>query len=180
MKCIRCIPSSEKRCRWYNDLVGPYFLLHSPHAFEAVLNGIIAEVECRKVRLFYARFSERWVLEESVPTEYLYSLSDGAWVSRWQANRYLRVTSEEELIFNIGEREYLYFYYFALIVLMNKRLTLTPTANFASQHLQLHLSLGCVQPCTVYHNPFYLESIVDKPHHRRSQKLMPRCWDLSI
>ena len=105
---------------------------------------------------------EHWVLEENAPTEYLYSSSDGAWVSQWQANRYLRPTRQKNPhiiyfvtdylakdLFNLGERAYLYFYYFALIMIMNKRLTLMLTANFTSQYLRLHSSLGCVQPCTV-------------------------------
>ena len=59
------------------------------------------------------------------------------------------------------------------IVNVYKRLMLTPTANFASRYLQLHSSLGCVQPCTVYHCFIYLESIVDKPHQPQGPKLMP-------
>ena len=78
---------------------------------------------------------------------------------------------------NLGERACFYFYHFELIVFMNKRLTLAPTANFASQHLQLYSSPGCVQPCTVYDCFFYLESIVDKPHQPQAPKLMTRCLD---
>ena len=145
-----------------------------------------------RVRLFYAALTslEHWVSEESAQTEYSCSSNDGAWLSRWQANGYLRVTRRKEshIIyfvtsiraknpFNLGERAYLYFYYFALIIFMNKRLTLTPTANFASRHLQLHSSLGCVQPCTVLHCLLCLESIVDKPHQSQDPKLMPRCRD---
>ena len=33
---------------------------------------------------------------------------------------------------------------------MNKRLALMPTADFASQRLQLHPPIGCVQPYTIY------------------------------
>ena len=79
----------------------------------------------------------------------------------------------------LGERAHLYFYHFALIMLMNKRLGLTPTvtANFASRHLQIHSSLSCVQPCTVYPCFFCLESIVDKPHQPQGPKLTPRCRD---
>ena len=65
---------------------------------------------------------------------------------------------------------------------MNKRLLvmLTPIANFASRHLQLQLPLGCVQPCTVYHCFFCLESIVDEPHQPQAPKLMPRCRDFLV
>ena len=63
---------------------------------------------------------------------------------------------------------------------MNKRLTLTPAANFASRHFQLHSSLGCVQPCTVYPCFFCQESIVDKPHQPQGPKLMPRCRDFWV
>ena len=63
---------------------------------------------------------------------------------------------------------------------MNKCLTLTPTANFASRHLQFHSSLGCVQPCTVYHCFFRLESIMEKPHQPQAPKLMPRCRDFQV
>ena len=186
MRCLRSIPRKDADGIIFCGR--PKILSRWPNGFEEVLNGIMirAEVECRKVRLFYAALTslEHWVSEESAPTEYLYSSSDGTWVTRWQANRsyiiYFVTGYRFQNLFNLGERAYWNFYYYALKVFMNKRLTLTPTANFASQHLQLHSSLGCVQPCTVYHNPFYLESIVDKPHHRRSQKLMPRCWDLSI
>ena len=131
---------------------------------------------------------EHWVLEESAPTEYSYPSSDVAWVSRWQAYGYLRVTRRKnshiiyfvtgyrsQNLFNLGERAYCYFYHFALIIIMSKRLTLPPTANFASQHLWLHSSLGYVQPCTVYHCLFCLESTVDKPHQRQAPKLMLRC-----
>ena len=69
------------------------------------------------------------------------------------------------------------FYHFELIVFMNKRLMLTPTANFASRYLQLHSSLGCVQPCTVLHCLLCLESIVDKPHQSQGPKLMPSFRD---
>ena len=37
--------------------------MHRPSGFEAVLNGIRAEVECRRWRQFYAYFLEHWVLE---------------------------------------------------------------------------------------------------------------------
>ena len=109
-----------------------------------------------------------------------------------QANRYLHVTVRKKFHiiyfvagyraknpFNLGDRAYLYFYHFTLIMFMNKRLTLTPTANFASQNLQLYSSPGCVQPCPVYDCSFYLESIVDKPHQPQAPKLMHRCRDLS-
>ena len=41
-------------------------------------------------------------------------------------------------------------------------------------------SLGCVQRCTVYHCPFYLELTVDKPHRAQDPKLMPRCRDFWV
>ena len=142
------------------------------------------------MKQFHAHFLEHWVLEESAPTEY--SSDPGAWISRWQANRYLRPTRQKNPhivyfvtdylakdLFNLGDRAYLYFYYFTLIMFMNMRLTLTPTANFASQCLQLHSSLGCVQPCTAYHCFFFLESIVDKPH-QQGPKPIPRYRDFLV
>ena len=78
--------------------------------------------------------------------------------------------------FNLGERAYLYFYYFTLIIFVSKRLMLTPTANLASQHLQFHSSLGCVQPCGVYRH------LLSRISHGQAistagPKLMPHCQD---
>ena len=90
MKCIRCIPSSEKRCRWYNFLVAPVVFIAFAACAEAVLNGIIAEVEYGKRRMFYAYFWEHSVLEESVANKYI---SDIIWCARNEAsNHTLQIT----------------------------------------------------------------------------------------
>ena len=85
-------------------------------------------------------------------------------------------------IISVRERSvtFISFYLFKLIAFMNKRLTLTPIANFASRHLQLWSSPGCVQPCTVHHCFFRLELNVDKPHQPLGSKLILRCRDFLV
>ena len=122
------------------------------------------------MRLFDAPLTslEHWVSEESAPTEYSYPSSDVAWVSRWQAYGYLRVTRRKNshIIYfvtgywtkdpyHLDERAHCYFYHSELTVFINKRLTLTPTANFVSRHLQLCSSLGYV----LYITPLLLPRI---------------------
>ena len=81
-----------------------------------------------------------------------------------------------ETRYHLGERAHFYFYHFALIVFMNKRLMLTPTASFASRYLQLHSSLGYVHPCTVYNTA----SSTKNPLWTRHISCRVRSWCLIV
>ena len=165
MRCFRSIPRKDADGIIFCGR--PKISSRWPNGFEAVPNGIMirAEIECRKVRLSYDHFFGTLSIGREC-TNWIFIPSKWWCLSiAMKSNRYLRVTRQKDShiiyyvtdylakdLFNLGEGAYLYFYYFALIMIMNKRLTLMLTANFASQYLRLHSSLGCVQPCTIY-NP---------------------------
>ena len=74
-------PAPRKDADGINFCGRPKISSRWPNGFEAVPNGVMirAEVECRKVRLSYDHFFGTLSIgEESAPSEYSYSSSDGA------------------------------------------------------------------------------------------------------
>ena len=79
-------PELRERCiGWDNFLVAPVVFIAFAACVEAVLNGIIAEDEHGKRRMFYAYFLELSVLEESVANKYI---SDIKWCARTAASNH--------------------------------------------------------------------------------------------
>ena len=163
MTCFRSIPRKDADGIIFCGR--PRFSSRWPNGFEAVPNGIMirAEVVCRKVRLSYDHFFETLSIGREC-TNRIFILFEWWCLSIAMASKQILACHEPKkshIIYfmtgyrtknavNLGERACFYFYHFELIVFMNKRLMLTTIANFASRHFQLHSSLGCVQPCTIY------------------------------
>ena len=79
-------PELRERCiGWYNFLVAPVDFIAFAAWVEAVPNGITAEDEYGKQRMFYSHFSEHLVLEESVANKYI---SDITWCARTAASHH--------------------------------------------------------------------------------------------